>query len=292
MDSILDRSPIAADGRPGPAPRAGGGAVATAVKFAAVFRITLASRFAYLGEMALRTIFLVLILFTFTQLWRATNASQNVQGLTGFNIARLIWYLAFTEAMIISAPALTENEVDREVRSGDIVYRLTRPLSYPLYHLASGLGDRVLRFLLNLLVGGAVAWLLVGPITLSPIALGAAVLAALLAFVADWTWSFSISLLSFWIEDTFGLHLLYRRLLMLLGGMLLPLEAYPRWLGRVAHALPFQYLVYRPARLFVQADASGLASLLGVLLLIILIGLAPLLLIYRLGGRRLSAQGG
>jgi ABC-2 type transport system permease protein len=268
-----------------------GGITAMIAKTWAVLRITIASRFAYLGELLLRTIFLVLILFIFTQLWRVTDRTQDVAGITGFTIAQLIWYLAFTEAIMLSAGRY-EQEVDREVRSGDIAYRLARPLPYPLYHLGAMLGERMLRFGLNLLVGIGVALIVVGPIPLAPLSIAAALSAALLAFVVDWVIAFAISLLSFWIENTDGLHLLYSRALMLLGGMLIPLDAYPAWLGAIARALPFQYLVYQPARLFVQADVSGWLHVMGMLTLLGVAGLIPMLITYHYGLRRVAAQGG
>lgn len=268
-----------------------GGLAALLAKTWAVLRITIAARMAYLGELLVRTIFLVLILFIFTQLWRATNQTQDISATTGFTIPQLIWYLAFTEAIMLSAGRYAQ-EVDREVRSGEIAYRLARPLPYPLYHLGAMLGERLLRFGLNLLVGLGVAVAVVGPIRLAPLAVLAALSAALLAFVVDWIFSFTISLLSFWVENTDGLHLLYSRMLMLLGGMLIPLDAYPAWLGRIAQALPFQYLVYQPARLFVQTEVSGWWSVAGVLGLMGMIGLVPLLLVYHCGLRRVAAQGG
>ena len=269
-----------------------GGALALLAKTWAVLRITLASRFAYLGELFVRSLFLVLILFIFTQLWQATSRSQDVVALTGFGVAQLIWYLAFTEAIMTSSPAAAEQEVDREVRSGDLAYRLARPLPYPLYHFGAQLGERLLRFGLNLLVGCVVALVVVGPIPLRPLSLVAACSTAVFGFVADWIWTFAISLLSFWVEDTFGLHLLYRRMLMILGGMLIPLDAYPDWLANIANALPFQYLVYQPARLFVQPGAAGWLDVLLVQAVIAVAGLGPLLLLYRRGLRRVSAQGG
>jgi ABC-2 type transport system permease protein len=261
-------------------------------KTTAVLRITIVSRLAYIGEILIRSSFLVLILFIFTQLWETTNGSQDVVALTGFEIPQLIWYLAFTEAIIISAAALGENDVDREVRSGDIAYRLARPLPYPLYHLGAAMGERLLRFGLNLIVGGLVALVVVGPIPLAPLSVLAAFSAALLGFVVDWIWTFTISLLSFWVEDTTGLHLLYRRAQMLLGGMLIPLDAYPEWLGNITRLLPFQYLVYQPARLFVQTSVSGWLNVMLILTLIGLVSLLPMLAIYHLGLRRVSAQGG
>jgi hypothetical protein len=51
-------------------------------------------------------------------------------------------------------------------------------------------------------------------------------------------------------------------------------------------------LVYYPARLFVQADISDWLNVVVIQALIGAVGLIPLLLIYRVGLRRVSAQGG
>lgn len=268
-----------------------GGVLALARKSWAVLSITIASRAAYVGELLVRTMFLVLILYIFTQLWRATNASAagGVVAQTGFTIAQLIWYLAFTEAIAMSA---TQPEVDREVRSGDIAYRLARPLPYPLYHLSAMLGERLLRFGLNLIVGGVVALIVVGPVTITPLAIVAALSTAIISFVADRLIVFTIALLSFWVEDVSGLYLLYSRVVMILGGMLIPLEAYPAWLGNVARALPFQYLMYQPARLWVQPDMALWLHVLWVQLGTIAVIVVPCAIIYHVGLRRVSAQGG
>lgn len=269
--------------------RTPGGIVATLSKAWAVLSITIASRFAYLGEIVVRSTFLVLILFIFTQLWRSTSQGRSLISLTGFDVAQLIWYLAFTEAIVTS---VSQPEVDQEVRSGDVAYRIARPLAYPLYHLSAMLGERLLRFAINLLVGSLVALLVVGPIRFGPLAVVAAIVTAIGGFVIDRMVVLTIALLAFWVENTSGIQLLYSRCVMLLGGLLIPLDAYPEWLQRISRALPFQYLVYQPARLFVQADASGVNALLLIQLLIGAIVLVPLLLIYRAGLRRVSAQGG
>jgi ABC-2 type transport system permease protein len=261
-------------------------------KVLGVLRATIASRFAYLGEMLLRTTFLVFILYTFSQLWATTNRTNNVAVITGFTVAQMIWYLAFTEAIITSGMPERDTEVDREVRSGDIAYRLIRPLAYPLHHLGAELGERLPRFAVNLVVGAGIALVVAGPVRLVPLAVVAAIVSVLIAFLVDFVWRFSISLLSFWIEDTYGLHLLYRRFLMLLGGMLIPLEAYPERVAAVLRLLPFQYLVYQPARIFVLGDISAWPRVVLAQILIAVVGLVPLLLIYRFGLRRVAAQGG
>jgi ABC-2 type transport system permease protein len=284
----------ATSGGGGPARRlrTSGGPLVTAGKVLAIFRLTLQSQLSYVGEFLVRCVFLLVILFAFTELWKATSQSQGVLQMTGYTLVQLIWYLAFTEAMITSTRNLTSLEVDEEVRSGNLAYRLARPLSYPLHHLGAELGERILRFALNLAVGCLVALLLVGPIPFAATALPAALSAALLAFLIDFAISFTISLFSFWIEDTTGLHLLYRRLLMLAGGMLIPLEAYPDWLERIARALPFQYLVYQPARLFVGQDPAMVWPVLLTQAWMLALSLIPLIGVYKLGLRRVSLQGG
>src|SRR3712207_9061560 len=89
-----------------------GGLLVKIGKTWSVLRITLASRLTYAGELLVRSIFIVLIMFIFTQLWRATGQVEK----TGFSLAQLIWYLAFTEALMTSSDT-GAGEVDREVRS-------------------------------------------------------------------------------------------------------------------------------------------------------------------------------
>jgi ABC-2 type transport system permease protein len=264
-----------------------GGPLVVMRKTWGVLKITLLSRFAYLGELLVRSVFIVLVMFIFTQLWRATGSVQQ----TGFSLTQLIWYLAFTEAIATSVTS-GATEVDQEVRSGDIAYRLLRPLPYPLHHFGAALGERLLRFAINLLVGMLVALIVVGPLALGPQSWLFGFSAVLAAFVADWLWTMSISLLSFWFEDTQGLHFVYRRIMMVLGGMLIPIDAYPEWLQRICRLLPFQYLYYAPARLFVRPEPGYWVEVLGILALIGLVGCAVMLFIYRLGLRQVSAQGG
>jgi len=171
---------------------------------------------------------------------------------------------------------------------------LERPISvaYPLYYLASACGDRWLRFSFTLLVALALAAWIVGPLALDAGACLAALAAGLLAVAIDELNALGISLSSFWVENTFGLHLLYRRCLLILGGALVPIEAYPEWAAALCRRLPFAQLVGGPARLFVSADASAAPALLFDLTLLAALSAAAVYVIYSCGLRRLVAQGG
>jgi ABC-2 type transport system permease protein len=249
------------------------------------------SNIAYLGEVATRAIFLGVILYIFLQLWRATYAQTGAQQLGGFTLTQMLWYLAMTEAITLSGPRVAQ-EVDQDVRTGALAVQLIRPLSYPLYRLWTTLGERLVRFLLNAIVGASIAFLFVGPIPLSLGGLCLFVPALLLAFTLDFLGNFLIGLAAFWLEDTSGLMLIYSRVTMILGGMLLPLELFPASWQPLLRALPFAGIVYGPSRLFVQPDMGFLADLALKQIVAIVLFAVAVAIIYRAALKRIHSNGG
>jgi ABC-2 type transport system permease protein len=271
-----------------------GGFLVTVQKVWKVSSVMASNRLAYAGEVLTKVIFLTIILFTIASLWATVGRYHDVHAATGLTLSQMVWYLGFAEVLIMSGPSLPSEtlEVDREVRSGDIAYRLVRPLPFALYHLGAYLGFRGVNALLLVAPVCLVATFIAGVPAFSLSAVCAALVAGLVAMIIDGLWTFTLSMCAFWVEDTYGLHLLYRRFLMLLGGLFVPLEGYPHWLRQVAEALPFQALLYGPARLFVSADARALWPLLVQQLKFGAIGLVPLVFLYTRGMRRVAANGG
>jgi ABC-2 type transport system permease protein len=249
------------------------------------------SNLAYFGEVAARAIFLGVILYIFLQLWTLTYAETGAERLGGLTLAQMLWYLAITEAIVLSAPQVAP-QVDEDVRTGGVAVYLLRPISYPLYRLWTTLGERAIRFSLNALVGCAVAFLFVGPIPLDARGVAGFAVALPLAFALDFTAYLTIGLAAFWIENTSGLVLIYSRVTMILGGMLLPLELFPDWLRPVADALPFASVVYGPARLFVAPETGLLASVLAKQAIGLALLGAVAALVYSAALKRIHAHGG
>src|SRR5262245_36097786 len=162
-----------------------------------VARTAVRSNLAYLGEVAARVIFLTVLLYIFLQLWRLTYAESGTDRLGGLTLAQMLWYLAITESITLSAPAVAP-EIDADGRTGALAVHLLRPLSYPLYRLWTTLGERAVRFSLNAVVGCAIAFLFAGPIPLSAGGIGLFVLSLPLAFAIDFTGYLVIGLFAFW----------------------------------------------------------------------------------------------
>jgi ABC-2 type transport system permease protein len=113
-----------------------------------------------------------------------------------------------------------------------------------------------------------------------------------LAGAFDFLASCAIALLAFWVEDTWAFDLIYRRLLMLLGGMMIPLDVFPEPLSSIARALPFSYIVYGPARLWVSPTPEFFMEMLLKLALALAVAGGIVFLLYRAGQRNVSVNGG
>ncbi len=260
-------------------------------KYGAILRMSVVNHLAYWSEVLLRGIFLVLIIFVFVQLWSLTYRTLGTNQLGDYSLPQMIWYFAFAEAIILSAPML-RNKIDQEVKSGELAYRLNKPYNYVFYLAADYAGERLVRFGLMLGLGSALALLFVGPIRFTLPGLGGAVLVLVGAMVLDFLISCAIGLLSFWVEDTWAFDFIYRRMVMLLGGMMIPLDVFPEPLSSIARALPFSAIVYGPARLWVAPTPDFFITTL--LRLIIALGIAAALvaLLYRAGQRNVTVNGG
>lgn len=249
------------------------------------------SNTAYLGEVVARTLFLVIILYIFLQLWRVTYSEVQAQQLGGFTLPQMLWYLSVTESLAISAPRIAQ-DVDQDVRTGALTVQLVRPISYPMYRLWSSMGERCVRFGFNFAVSAVLALFFVGAI---PMSIGGCLLFLLvlpIAFILDFLVMFLIGLGAFWLEDTSGLVLIYSRLLWLLGGLMIPLELFPEFWQEILHNLPFALVIYAPARLFVHPSISDTLALLmrqGVALLMLTLCVQW---VYGLAIQRIHANGG
>ncbi|NLV92502.1 MAG: ABC transporter permease [Firmicutes bacterium] len=260
-------------------------------KYWAIFTINLQNRFVYVMDLVWSGLSLVMFVFIFTQLWRVAYGSAGLTNLRGYTLAEVIWYFMFAEAIVLSHPRLTDT-IDFEVKQGSIAYGLTKPYSYLLYHYATFLAEVSLRFVINVLIGSLVVMLTIGnpPVTFS--GLPNLLLSVLLSSAVQFCLLMAIGLAAFWLEDTRSIYFIYQKFLFLLGGMLLPLELFPRFIQKMAGLLPLRYVVHGPAKMFVKYDSAHWRQLtagqIGWLLALALIVTG----IYRMGVKKLNVNGG
>jgi len=202
-----------------------------------------------------RILFLATVLFVFMRLWSVVYAGLGAEQLGGLTQTQMLWYLVATESILMSMPRLWY-EVDQDVRTGALAVQLVRPLSYAGTHFGRSMGERTVRFTINIAVGSVIAMLLTGPIAFSISGLAMFILVLPMAFVLDFLGALLVGLCAFWLESTQGIALIYSRLMMLLGGLLLPLDVYPDSVQPFLRALPFAAILHAPGRMLVSPSAS------------------------------------
>jgi ABC-2 type transport system permease protein len=212
------------------------------VKYAAFARIAAAQARRERADLYGRMAFFVVILGVFSSLWRAVAEA-------GMPLAAdpkaLVWYLAATEWILLSAPPIYV-EIQEAIRRGDLVYRLGHPVSFVMAEFAGGLGLLALRAPALGITAFCCAFLFTGwipplsTLVLSvPFGLGASILLTALYV--------PLGLLAFWLHDVSPVFWVWQKLMFVLGGLMLPLELYPQLIQRAALATPFPTLLAGPA---------------------------------------------
>ncbi|HQN42547.1 MAG TPA: ABC-2 family transporter protein [Anaerolineaceae bacterium] len=259
-------------------------------KYWAIFKLQLANGLAYPGEFIGRSLLILPFMWIFFQLWRVTFDASGGAEINGLTLRSTLWYLVIAEVIELSRPRVA-NTISEAVKDGSIAYILSKPYNFLWYHYSSSLADTIFRALLNLVLGGGVAWLLVGP---PPSLWG--LLAVLPLLMGAWALNYCIAaligLLAFWVEDTSAFQWIYQKLAFILGGLLIPLDFYPAWLRTIADALPFSAVTYAPARLFVEPSLNGFLAALGQQALWLLVFAGGLGLLYRRSVTVLTVNGG
>ncbi len=239
----------------------------------------------------LRQSFLVVIMFVFVQLWKTTYSWEGSVEISGFTVRQMIWYLALSESIAMGRPNAAQTTED-EVKSGTLAYALNKPYSYPVWNYAAFMAEAVLRFATSFAIAGSVTWLSVGPPPFSVGSSLAGAAAVTVAFSMDFCIQFCLGLLAFWTEDTWAFRFLYSRVLMIFGGMMLPLEVFPESLRKVASALPTSLVIYGPVRTFLMFSITSWLTLLVRQAGWLVASGGTLALLYSKGVRRVSVQGG
>lgn len=239
------------------------------------------------GGLAVTLAFYVLVTVVLSSLWRAA-AGANGGTVAGYSVVAITWYVAMTEATTVSIRQRLITDVGRDIGSGAIAVELLRPASVLGVRLAGELGHVLPRLAACAVTGAVFSGIVAGPPPHAA-ALALAVPSLALAVACNLAAQFAFAGTAFWLRDAGSAWFLYQKLVFIMGGMLIPLEALPDWLHRTASVLPFQAMSYTPARL-----ASGHFE---PALLVVQAGWLAILLaaagaVFRAGERRLQVVGG
>jgi ABC-2 type transport system permease protein len=290
-----------------PAPVAGGdtvragphrGAYRRYSKYLAIFRVSLAERMTYRGDFLLGTILRFLPMVTTILLWRAiySSAGKMQSDVAGYRYNEMIAYLLLTNIsrMFSSMPGLAGG-IAREIREGTLKRYLIQPMDMIGYLLVYRVAHKVTYIIMSFLPYAALFFICRGYFDRFPDAatLLAYAVSLILSFLVGFFFEASVGMVGFWFLEVTSLLYIVMTLNFFISGHMLPLDLLPGFWAWLLKALPFQYMAYFPAAVFLgKVKGSELVlHLIGAILWAV--GFALLARgLYRLGLNRYSAFGG
>ena len=243
----------------------------------------------YLHAALLSCLLYALILFIFFSIWKAAYSKRSL--IAGFSMVQCLWYLSFSQSLEFSRYRIL-GDIQNEVKDGTVAYTLARPYSYPLYQFFRAYGGSLV-FLIPILTAGFIlSSLFAGPLPNYWRSLPFGLLLLLLGQALNLGRFIIIGLTAFWLEESTPIAWIAQKLNFILGGLLIPIDFYPRALARISRLSPFAFSTYWPARTMV--DFSWMTFLTALLGQIVYLALTALICagIYRAAGRRIEVQGG
>lgn len=266
-----------------------------------IFRIALEERLAYRGDFALGTLMRFMPVITQVFLWWAIFESigngATESRMVGYSFHEMIAYylLSMLARAFSSMPGLASN-VAKQIRDGEIKKYLIQPIDMLGFLFLTRTAHKVAYYTVATLPFALVFFLCRGFFTggwPEPSVLLAFLLSLVLAFLLGFLLDLCIGLVGFWFLEVSSLLFVYMLLNFFLSGHMFPLDLLPEpWLGMVQF-IPFKYLAYFPAAVFlgkVPMESLWQEIAIEVGWVVALLLLARWL--YRRGLRRYSGYGG
>jgi ABC-2 type transport system permease protein len=264
-------------------------------KYAAIAALSFRERLAEPAALWGRMLFYFIIVLTYSRLWQAVLGGADDAGPSPPQAGRpsaasYVWYLAVTEWIVLSQPTIWQ-DIEADVRSGDVAYQLSRPVSYAGARFAEAFGDLLLRLIVLGACGLVLARLFSGEWP-SVQGLALVVLVAPLASVVLSIVHLGIGLSAFWIGDCTSVYLVWQKLMFVLGGLMVPLDVYPDWFREIASYTPFAALLFGPGRLVMEGDLSLALRLTAELSAWGVLAVLGVIALERQGRRSITLHGG
>jgi ABC-2 type transport system permease protein len=287
----------AAKQRPAPRRFASPGVVRSFRKYFNISKVSLIERMTYRGDFFLGTLLRFLPMVTTILLWQAIFAGSGQDQLSNYTMKDTIAYLLLVHIsrMFSSMPGLAAG-ISRDIREGTLKKFLLQPIDMIAYLVSYRVAHKVAYIATSALPYALVFFLcrdFFAHLHVAPQTIAAYAVALVLGFVVGFFFEACIGMVGFWFLEVTSFLYIVTTLNFFVSGQMFPLELLPGFWASLLKSLPFQYMAYFPAAVFlgkIQGPdlAYGLLAELGWAAAFVILAR----LLYRAGLRRYSAYGG
>ncbi len=242
----------------------------------------------WLSEFLVLPIRLFIVVTVFGLVFRTSPVSL---GYTIQEIGIYYFVLLFVGRFIDDAMTVAYQVWD-DIQGGDLSLYLARPIYYPLYLFLQKLSSALIKVICTSILFVPIA-VVVDWCPHNSVVLLLFLPALLIAFCVTFLIQLNIGLLSFWLEKTLTLRDLAWNLNAVLSGWLIPLALFPSWLVTLSNWLPFQFVYYIPASVYLgKLLASEILPVYSLGIMWVVFGSASAVILYHYGVLHYDAPGG
>jgi ABC-2 type transport system permease protein len=271
-------------------------------KYGKIFRVSLIERMTYRGDFFLSTLLRFLPMVTTILLWEAVYEGSGKQQLSGFSRHEMIAYLLLVHIsrMFSSMPGLAAG-IARDIREGTLKKYLLQPIDMIAYLLMYRAAHKATYIVTSAIPYGLLFFLCRGYFDAFPdletltgyVTLTGYLAALVLAFFVGFFFEATIGMVGFWFLEVTSLLYIVNTLNFFVSGQMFPLDLLPDFWATLLKWMPFQYMAYFPATVFL-GKIHGAELAYGLVIeffwAVVFFGLSRWL--YHVGLRRYSAYGG
>lgn len=195
-------------------------------------------------------------MFVMSSLWLSNKVGASS---LGYSFSQLITYYL----LVVVISRLTNHYFDQgmqnEIRDGSFSRYLLKPLPMPISFLAPSVGGKLFHFLfLFLPIILAIMFFMQGNINLPTFTNFLLFCVSLIsAFFMQYSLSVVVTTFAFYLEQSSAFMHAKWVLENVAGGYVIPLSIYPLWAQGILSFLPFKYLYYVPASIFLGKISVG-----------------------------------
>jgi ABC-2 type transport system permease protein len=254
-------------------------------------RLAMRITYAYRASVLTTAGLLVVEVFLLRMIW--TSVYDGRSSVDGLSLDALIVYLTLVNLQMFLMTTPLAQHIHSRIRTGVVFFDFVRPIGYPRQMIGLQAGTTL---------GQASLLLPAIPIAFAAGAISAPADAlAALAYAVSLVLGYGIAVLlalllgmvAFWTIEINGINLFYRFVSQFFAGTMIPLTFFSGPLRTIADLLPFKYLGYVPAAIYVGVlDGADVLKSLTVQAVWVLVLTGVFRLTWWRAQRRLVVQGG
>jgi ABC-2 type transport system permease protein len=251
-----------------------------------------AEQWQYRANLLMYLLYWLVSPIVYLAVWTTVARSQGaVSGLTANDFVTYYLTLLIVDNL---TSQITIHILAYKIQDGTLSSELLKPVHPILTNvLISNLAFKVLNFMALIPIWLILFWLFSPDFSaVTPLTLLLAIPTIALGFGISFLLGATITCIAFWTTRVYSLNEFYTALVMLFGGLFVPLELLPPLVRNIAQFLPFQFMIYFPIQLILgRLSPDVIARSLALGLFWFVFALWVFQMVWQRGVKRFSAVG-